>query len=99
KEWTIFVANAFTPNDDGNNDVLYIQGGKGTTQVNAFQVFDRWGELIFLAENTPLNDANFGWDGTFKGEPMNSGMFIWSFEVQFEDGRVVTYKGSTFLIR
>ncbi|MFT6150088.1 MAG: gliding motility-associated-like protein [Saprospiraceae bacterium] len=99
KEWTIFVANAFTPNDDGNNDVLYIQGGKGTTQVNAFQVFDRWGELIFLAENTPLNDANFGWDGTFKGEPMNSGMFIWSVEVQFEDGRVVTYKGSTFLIR
>jgi len=95
----VFVANGFTPNDDGNNDVLYIQGGKGTTQVNAFQVFDRWGELIFLAENTPLNDANFGWDGTFKGEPMNSGIFIWSVEVQFEDGRVVTYKGSTFLIR
>lgn len=95
----VFIANGFTPNDDGNNDVLYVQGGRGTTQVKSFQVFDRWGELVYNVENAPLNDINFGWDGTYKGEEMNSGMFVWSVEVEFEDGKVVTYKGSTFLIR
>jgi gliding motility-associated-like protein len=95
----VFIANGFTPNNDGNNDVLYIQGGRGTLQVKSFQVFDRWGELIFLAENTPLNDDSYGWDGTYKGQEMNSGMFIWTVDVEFEDGQTVTYKGSTFLIR
>jgi gliding motility-associated-like protein len=95
----VFIANGFTPNNDGNNDRLYIQGGSGTLEVESFKIFDRWGELIFLTENTPLNDASFGWDGTYKGQPMNSGMFLWMVDVAFEDGRVVTYKGSTFLIR
>jgi gliding motility-associated-like protein len=95
----VFVANGFTPNSDGNNDALYIQGGSGTTQVKSFQVFDRWGELVFLAENTPLNNESYGWDGTYKNQPMNSGMFVWTVDVEFEDGKIVTYKGSTFLIR
>jgi hypothetical protein len=50
-------------------------------------------------ENTPLNDDSFGWDGTYKGQDLNSGVFVWTVDVEFEDGRIVTYKGSTFLIR
>ena len=95
----VFIANGFTPNNDGNNDVLYIQGGKGTAEVLSFQVFDRWGELVFEAMNTPLNDETYGWDGTYKGEEMNSGVFVWTVEVLFEDGKMITYRGSTTLIR
>ena len=95
----VFIANGFTPNNDGNNDVLYIQGGKGTAEVLSFQVFDRWGELVFEAVNTPLNDESYGWDGTYKGQEMNGGVFVWTVEVLFEDGKVVTYRGSTVLIR
>ena len=95
----VFIANGFTPNDDGNNDVLYVQGGKGTSEVLSFQVFDRWGELVYEAMNSPLNDENYGWDGTFKGQDMNGGVFVWAVEVLFEDGKKVTYKGSSILIR
>jgi gliding motility-associated-like protein len=95
----VFIANGFTPNDDGNNDVLYVQGGRGTVEVLSFQVFDRWGELVYQTMNSPLNDENFGWDGTYKGQDMNGGVFVWAVEVLFEDGKTVTYKGSTVLIR
>lgn len=95
----VFIANGFTPNDDGNNDVLYVQGGRGTAEVLSFRVFDRWGELVYETMNSPLNDESFGWDGTYKGQDMNGGVFVWAVEVLFEDGKTVTYKGSTVLIR
>ncbi|MFK7950069.1 MAG: choice-of-anchor L domain-containing protein [Saprospiraceae bacterium] len=95
----VFIANGFTPNDDGNNDVLYVQGGRGTSEVVSFQVFDRWGELVYEAMNAPINDETYGWDGTYKGQDMNGGVFVWAVEVLFEDGKTVTYKGSTILIR
>jgi gliding motility-associated-like protein len=95
----IFVANAFTPNNDGNNDKLYVQGNPYLAQVKTFRVFDRWGELVYESTDTQANDDTFGWDGTMKDQPMNSGMFVWVAEIEFKDGDVKVYQGSTFLIR
>ncbi len=95
----VFIANAFTPNDDGNNDWLFVQGGNGTQRVVSFQVFDRWGEIVYETADAPLNDSNYGWDGTYKGQAMNGGVFVWVAEVEFEDGERLVYKGSTVLIR
>ncbi|NJN77249.1 MAG: gliding motility-associated C-terminal domain-containing protein [Saprospiraceae bacterium] len=102
KNQTIFVANAFTPNGDGNNDVLFVQGVGRFQSVRPlvrFQVFDRWGELVFETIDAPINNENYGWDGTFKNEKMNSGMFVWVVEVTFEDGSVQRFRGSVFLMR
>jgi gliding motility-associated-like protein len=98
KNQTIFVASAFTPNDDGNNDVLFVQGSENI-EKSTFQVFDRWGELVFETKNTPINDENFGWNGTLGNQKMNSGIFVWVAEVTFEDGSVEILRGSTFLMR
>ena len=95
----VFIANAFTPNDDGNNDFLFVQGGDGTEKVLSFRVFDRWGELVFEATDGLLNDTNFGWNGKFKNQDLNAGVFVWTAEVQFEDGETLIYKGSTMLIK
>jgi gliding motility-associated-like protein len=95
----VFIANAFTPNDDGNNDWLFVQGGIGTKRVVSFQVFDRWGEIVYETADVPLNDSASGWDGTYKGQQMNGGVFVWVAEVEFVDGERLVYKGSTVLIR
>jgi len=95
----VFVASGFTPNDDGNNDFLYVQGGDGTVEVTSFQVFDRWGELVFEGIDTPLNDTSFGWDGTFKGQKSPGGVYVWVAQVKFTDGTIITYQGGTNLIR
>jgi gliding motility-associated-like protein len=95
----VYVANLFTPNNDGANDLFLVQGGEGVAEVRNFRVFDRWGELVFEAANVMPNDPLGGWDGSFKGKAMNTGVFVWYAEVEFTDGFVQTIKGDVTLVR
>lgn len=94
----VFVPTGFTPNGDGANDRLLVHGKAGIQVVN-FSIFDRWGELLFEARDFEVNDSLIGWDGAYRGKPLNSGVFIWRLEVAFEDGNHEVYTGSSTLIR
>jgi len=99
KNRTLDVPTGFTPgNNDNNNDLLVVHGKEGTI-VNSFQVFDRWGELVYQASEFPVNLRTSGWDGTFNGENVMAGVYIWHAEVTYIDGVTESYKGSTTLIR
>lgn len=92
------VPTAFTPNDDGENDLLLVHGRPGTT-VKRFSVFDRWGELIFQDVDFPVNDPDRGWDGNYKSEPVTGGVFLWQVEAEYEDGSTELLTGQTSLLR
>jgi gliding motility-associated-like protein len=94
----VVVPTGFSPNGDGQNDLLLVHGVSGTT-ITLFQVFDRWGELVFQTGDFPVNDPNVGWDGTFRGEEMNSGVFLWVVEALYPDGETKAFKGQTTLVR
>ncbi|MCB0643731.1 MAG: gliding motility-associated C-terminal domain-containing protein, partial [Phaeodactylibacter sp.] len=98
KERRVYVPTGFTPNNDGSNDRLIVHGEDGT-YIKLFQVFDRWGEIVYQNGNFPINDEISGWDGFFRGQAMNSGVYIWYLEVEYFDGEEESYKGSTNLIR
>jgi len=87
-----FVPSAFSPNGDGKNDMLYVRSN--CLQNFVFKVFDRWGEKVF--ESTTLN---FGWDGSFRGAPVNAGVFIWTLEGFLSNGKEVKQHGSTTVIK
>ena len=95
----VYFPNAFSPNDDGINDVFFIGTGKAVEQINSLQVFDRWGELIYDKINLPANDPLVGWDGSFKGKKMDSGVFLWAAEVAFIDGEIEKYGGDVILMK
>ncbi len=94
----IYVPTGFSPNKDQVNDRLTVRGKDGT-KITVFRVYDRWGELLYEAQNFKINDASFGWDGTFKSEPMVSGLYVWYIEAEYIDGAKETLKGGTTLIR
>jgi gliding motility-associated-like protein len=94
----IHVPTGFSPNGDGNNDLLLVHGQQGV-RVVSFQVYDRWGELVYEGRDFPVNDPSTGWDGTFRGEAMNPGVFMWVLEVEFADGKLEVYRGNTMLIK
>lgn len=98
KENPVLVPSGFSPNGDGVNDRLLVHGRPGT-RIFLFQVFDRWGELVFDTRNFEVNDPDAGWDGMFKGQLMNSGAFIWYVEAILPDGAEATFKGTTTLVR
>ncbi|MFY7972327.1 MAG: gliding motility-associated C-terminal domain-containing protein [Flavobacteriales bacterium] len=64
------VPNAFTPNNDGVNDVFFPVSDK--IEVYTLSVFNRWGERVFYSE-----DPTLGWDGTFRGLPACSDTYAW----------------------
>ncbi|BDS15267.1 DUF6923 family protein [Aureispira anguillae] len=95
----VFIPNAFSPNGDGNNDVLMIYSPGDVQEVKSFRIFSRWGELVFEQQNFPPNYATYGWDGHFQGQPMNSGIFVYYAEIQLIDGRTEVISGDVSLFR
>ncbi|MCX6315723.1 MAG: gliding motility-associated C-terminal domain-containing protein [Bacteroidetes bacterium] len=89
----IYVPTAFTPNNDGVND-LFLPVPVGIKQYSYFRVYNRWGNLVF---STTQMDK--GWDGTFQGNPMPPGSFIWMIEGWTKDNCPITKKGVVTIIR
>ncbi|PHI18439.1 hypothetical protein CEQ90_17980 [Lewinellaceae bacterium SD302] len=97
KDFPVEVPTGFTPNGDGANDRLIVHGIPGT-EILSFQVFNRWGGLVYEKENFPVNDSDFGWDGIFKDE-LASGTFVWQVIARLPDGTEKNYHGQSTLIR
>ncbi len=99
KNRSIYVPNAFSPNDDGINDVLMVFAGPDVAKVRGFQVYSRWGESVFTYFNIPPNEVAYGWDGRYRGKEMQPAVFTWFAEVEFLDGEVTLFKGDAAIVR
>jgi gliding motility-associated-like protein len=76
----IFVANIFTPNNDGTNDVLYpYLFSDLTIEKYSFVIYDRWGSRVF-----ETNDMQAGWNGDFNGKQAAKGVYLWSIRYSLE---------------
>ena len=58
-----------------------------------FQVFNRWGGKVFEKTNVTPGNYSDGWNGTFRGKPVDAGVYIYNVEVVFADGVTLTYTG------
>lgn len=76
-DMTIFIPNAFTPNNDGLNDVFGAVG-EGIKDYHLI-IYNRWGEKVFES-----NDVNNKWDGKYKGESVELGTYSYSLEAKSE---------------
>ena len=81
----VYTPNVFTPNDDGINDFFTIFGSS-ITNVNTLRIYDRWGNVVYSEVNLTPNDENMGWDGTWNGEEMMPGVYVFYTEVTHDDG-------------
>jgi gliding motility-associated-like protein len=89
----IYVPNAFTPNNDGLNDVIrpILVGIK---ELKYFAVYNRYGQEVY---RTSVQTA--GWDGMIKGKMQNTGTYIWSAEAIDYRGNTITRNGTVILIK
>lgn len=90
---SIFIADAFTPNNDGLNDIIKPVC-VGITRLNYFNIYNRWGEMLFTT-----SELGKGWDGKFNGTKQNAGTFIYTVEGVDYLGNTITRKGTIVLIQ
>lgn len=97
KSAQVYVANAFTPDGDGLNDLLIVRG-MGIT-VKSFRVFNRWGNLVFDRQNFAPNDPKYGWDGKIRGVTAAPDVYVYVAEVMCDNGTSYMYKGNATILK
>jgi gliding motility-associated-like protein len=80
----VFIPNVFSPNNDGINDVFFIQT-KHPVLIKKWQIFNRWGDLVFTKSDIYTNDASEGWDGRFKEQLLERGVYVWQVELEYSN--------------
>jgi gliding motility-associated-like protein len=90
---SVFVPNAFTPNNDGLNDRFNVILA-GIAKLERFAVFNRWGQKVYEGLHPET-----GWDGSIAGKPQPAGLYVYSLRALDYSGRVIEKKGTVLLVR
>jgi gliding motility-associated-like protein len=86
--------SAFTPNNDGKNELFKVLG---TLKMGEYHlvVYNRWGQKVF-----ETNDYTRGWDGKINGRSQQSGVYVWHCRLKkLDNPRIITMKGTVMLIK
>jgi gliding motility-associated-like protein len=90
----VFIPTRFSPNENGPtvNNEFRVFGN--CIQSMKISIYDRWGERVFESDNQAQT-----WDGSFKGKPLNSGSYVYTFSATLLNGAQVNTSGSIEIIR
>ena len=94
----VYIPNIISPNGDGINDIFNVGANSAVigTQLN---VFDRWGKLIYSGPETKNRLMETGWDGTFNGERVETGVYVYVAKVNYVDGLQTLFQGDVTVVR
>jgi gliding motility-associated-like protein len=94
----VYAPNVFVPGQSGPNAFFNLYG-KGVAGIPLLEIFDRWGNQLYLGENLPVNDEFSGWDGVYRGQPVAPGVYVWQAKVLFTDGEELLLSGDVTVMR
>lgn len=86
----IFIPNAFSPNQDGINDLFRVYHEAGLVEQSDLTIFDRWGAMIYQGSE---------WDGKYEGIFVNPGVFVYLAKLKMNDGIERQFSGSVTVVR
>lgn len=99
-EKRVFIPSAFSPNNDGINDFFSINAQvPNVSLIRKFLVFDRWGNLLFENKDFEPGNETDGWNGEFRGKPLEVGLYVFFAEIEFLNGDVDIFEGDITLLR
>ncbi|MBN4073096.1 gliding motility-associated C-terminal domain-containing protein, partial [Crocinitomix catalasitica] len=88
----IYIPNAFTPDGNNENDMLYVHGQN--IEIMDLKIFDRWGEKVFES-----NDQAVGWDGMFRDKVVDPDVYVYHLKVTCLGGDETLIKGNITVLR
>ena len=95
----IFVPDAFSPNGDDKNERLTVFANAWqVTAIRDFQVFDRWGSLVFQNSDFAPNDEISGWNGRHNGSRLPTGIYVYMARAELIDGTEEVLRGQVLLL-
>jgi gliding motility-associated-like protein len=89
--YRVYIPNVFSPNGDGKND-LFRPAMRGFAESD-LNIYNRWGERLFQSRD------NTGWDGTYRGQPVPKGVYMYTLSVLNLYGEKQFFNGTVVLMR
>jgi len=95
---SVYFPNIITPDGDGVNDIFNL-GANISVERSQLSVYDRWGKLIYAGPETDSRLMEIGWDGTYNGELVEIGVYVYVARVQYVDGMEKLFQGDVSVVR
>ena len=95
----IYLPNIMSMSSQRGNDIFYVQGPSDAALFFDMVLFDRWGNEMFNIENAPINDPEYGWDGSFNGKYLNTGVYIYSTRIYDTEGNEIRRSGDLTIVK
>jgi len=92
REPQLYIPDIFTPDGDGINDNWYISTPKGL-KISSFKIYDRWGEEVYYSK------TDISWDGTFNGQKIAQGVYVYVIEYTDSQGKSQVIAGDLTVVR
>ena len=97
--YRVYFPTAFSPNGDGNNDAFLPGLGSNVQRILTWEIYDRWGGRLFAAENHLPDDPGLAWDGSWRGQMLDSGYYLYRAEIEFVNGQSRVFAGEVYLMK
>jgi hypothetical protein len=94
-----YIPTVFSPNGDGINDLLTPFADGSITVIDYFEIFTRWGELVYSRKIFTPNQTNEGWDGTLRGKKLMPGVFVYRISAVNKKGKIIQQTGDITLVK
>jgi len=99
KSVKVFVPNTFSPDGDGINDFFNVFTDETVEQVSFLRIYNRWGEMIYQGVSLDPSDDSSGWNGRYRNELVNPGVYVYHLEVVLTNGDKQSFSGDLTLVR
>jgi gliding motility-associated-like protein len=95
----ISVPNIINTNSNNGNNKFTIYTNESVELIDKMQIYDRWGNLVYINENFEPNNPDIGWDGRFQGQDVVQGVFVYLIKFRTIEGEEQVLTGDLTVIR
>lgn len=93
------MPNIFSPNGDSFNELFKIGATNPSLEIERMAIYDRWGNMVYEADNFLARDENLWWDGRYNGAKVPLGVYAYFVQLSCSDGQTVPYRGTVTVMR
>lgn len=94
----VYVPNIFSPESAGN-ETWWVFAGPEVVEVERMVVFDRWGNKVFERLDAQPNDLTMGWNGTYQGQTVENGVYVYALRLRLFNGDVLELGGDLTVLK
>lgn len=95
----VYAPNVFNPDARFPDNRFFLSADAVVTRIRRMLIADRWGEIVYEAQNILPDDASVGWDGFFRGQIAHVDTYVFWAELEKLDGTMFEESGSFVLVR